>query len=58
MPRPPIVPRERVKDPWSVVSAGLVDIISMKQSNLSLAKLHGAVGQMRQTNQSQLVSGL
>jgi hypothetical protein len=45
MPRPPIAHGLTV-DPWETISSGIKDILEKRQSTLSLASLHAAVGAM------------
>jgi hypothetical protein len=59
MPRPPIERRKPGVDPWTTVQSGINDILERRQSSLSLASLHNAVGAMVSASKvDELTSGL
>ena len=59
MPRPPIKAKAAEGDPWKTIASGVSDILSCRQSSLSLSALHSAVGTLvSQAKLDDLAKGL
>ena len=59
MPRPPIKAKAADGDPWKTIASGVSDILSCRQSSLSLSSLHSAVGTLvSQSKLDDLANGL